>query len=105
MAKCCGVAKVHLDQLTFDERNEREYDAMDEEFLIECFRRQGCVPSDPMFHIPAVVERQDLECALSQQRLSPTALGQDPTQIPSLTFASSASMLLVKAKTARRRRE
>lgn len=88
VAKCCGTAKVHLDHLVFDELNEREHDVANEEFLVECFRRQGCVPSDPIFHIPAVVEHQDLERALSHQRLSSTELGRGLAPIPSLRFTS-----------------
>lgn len=92
-AKFCGVAKVHVDQLTFDELQEREHDAINQDFLVECFRRRGCVPWDPLFHIPAVVERRDLESAMSQQRLAPMSLfGRDLAQTPAVRFASGVSV-------------
>jgi len=94
-----GSAKIDLQHLTFDTFRDREYDQRNEQFLVDAFRRNGCVPLDATFHIPGLISEADLDAAVTASHISRESLFyRNPAQLPHLNFPSNFRLHCLSGK-------
>lgn len=94
-----GRAKVALEHLAFDTVRERADDPRNQRFLVEAFRRNGCVPLDPTFHVPALINDADLQLAMgTAQVVSTSLLTRNAAQLPRLRFPSHFRLQCLSGK-------
>ncbi|KFX95974.1 hypothetical protein V490_03610 [Pseudogymnoascus sp. VKM F-3557] len=66
-----GTARISLDVLFFRQDQPREPNKRQADFLVDCFRKEGCHRLPFCNHVPAIIDQESLDAAM--QRLGKTA--------------------------------
>ncbi|OBT50791.1 hypothetical protein VE04_09038 [Pseudogymnoascus sp. 24MN13] len=66
-----GTARIGLDVLFFRQDQPRKSSKRQAEFLVDCFRKEGCHRLPFCNHVPAIIDQESLDAAM--QRLGKTA--------------------------------
>ncbi|KFY64740.1 hypothetical protein V496_03055 [Pseudogymnoascus sp. VKM F-4515 (FW-2607)] len=66
-----GTARISLDVLFFRQDQPRESNKRQADFLVDCFRKEGCHRLPFCNHVPAIIDQESLDAAM--QRLGKTA--------------------------------
>ncbi|KAG9228681.1 hypothetical protein BJ875DRAFT_229273 [Amylocarpus encephaloides] len=66
-----GTARIGLDVLFFRQDQPRESNKRQADFLVDCFRKEGCHRLPFCNHVPVIIDQESLDAAM--QRLGKTA--------------------------------
>ncbi len=85
--KYLGSARVDLERLDFSCDGLGAVDVANVKWLVSVFERQGCFPDGSRYHIPAIINQQQLQQAVQSSRISSDALlDQTHRERPELQF-------------------
>ena len=72
--KCKGSAQIRLEHLDFSKSKPDAPDRSNVKNLVSIFEGQGCYPRDSRHHVPAVIDREQLDLATHSTGISSTVL-------------------------------
>lgn len=85
--KCKGSARVNLECLDFPSDGVGAIDEANVRRLVSVFKREGCFPGDSRYHVPAIIDHQQLQQAVQASGIPPEALlDQTHSERPELRF-------------------
>ena len=62
-----GTARINLAVLDFPQNQTRKSNKTNVEFLVTCFRKEGCLRLPFRNHVPASIDQESLDVALQRQ--------------------------------------
>ena len=87
--KCKGSARIRLENLDFSQAGDAVLDASNVKRLVAIFQGEGCFQQESQYHLPAIIDREQLDLALrTSDTSSDLLLSPVQAQRPELRFPS-----------------
>lgn len=76
--KLRGAARIRLESLHFQSNEPGQADRKNVERLKSCFQSEGCDRQNPRYHVPAIIDQQQLDFIIQSSGTSHEALLSNP---------------------------